>query len=327
MKIGPKIYVVVALLIVTGLVAIGIAYQGMNEIRNTYDKAFTSRAPITRVIENFRSTLPDSKLQVWSVLVPDLTKEFLDQQLNDMSVLKKSFSDYEADWAKNAGAATPAEQQKFAVLKAATDKMWVAIDEYTVWMKYWSSTHDAAARQKALVSNDTGAVDSTTKDVETALADLVKVNTAENKKAVAEAASEQRSAMTNLFLAVGITVVVGLALSVLIAGSITGPLKKAVAFADAVAAGDLEAKIPTHGTGEIGELTKAIEAMKESLVDRVNQMREVAATVELAAEGVSATAADVLSDAKASGNDALAAKGEKLASQANNLVSALKPLK
>jgi methyl-accepting chemotaxis protein len=329
MKVGPRIYVIVALMVIGTLAIIGIAQVGMSDIRATYDRAFTSRAPIARVIDEFRSTVPDTKLQVWSLLVPDMPAEFVNQQLTDMSALKQSFVDYEADWANNAAPAASAEEKAaFDTLKTATDEMWVAIDEYNIHMWIWAKTGNTAERAIGFASNNTsGAVDVTTTAVEDALVGLVEANAAENKKAVSEAAAEQSAALMRLGLAGAAVILIGLIAAVLIANSITKPLKQAVAFADSVAGGDLDARIEKHSGAEVGELTRAVQQMKESLVMRVNQMHEVAATVELAAEGVSSTATDVMNEARAAGNESLAAKGEKLASQAGNLVKALSGLK
>jgi len=67
--------------------------------------------------------------------------------------------------------------------------------------------------------------------------------------------------------------------------------------------------------------------MKESLVARVDQMREVAATVEIAADGVTGTAAEVIDVAGKAGNEELVTAGEKLAHQAGNLKRALESFK
>jgi methyl-accepting chemotaxis protein len=195
-------------------------------------------------------------------------------------------------------------------------------------MWIWARTGNTAERAIAFASNNTsGAVDMTTSAVEEALGTLVEVNAAENKKAVTEAAAEQSAALWRLGIAGAAVILIGLVAAVLIASSITRPLKQAVVFADAVAGGDLDARIEEHSGAEVGDLTRAVQQMKESLVLRMNQMREVAATVELAAEGVSSTATDVMNEAHAAGNESLAAKGEKLASQAGNLMKALSGMK
>jgi methyl-accepting chemotaxis protein len=191
-------------------------------------------------------------------------------------------------------------------------------------MKNWAATGNAADRKAAFDSNNDGAVDKTTKAVQGVLADMVKINATENAKALAEAEAEQRSAMTRLVLVVGLLTLAGVVFAIAISASITRPLKGAVRFAEAVAHGDYTARVAEHTGGETGELTKAVEEMKESLVGRVEQLHEVAAAVvELAADGVSDTAGDVIDAARASGDADLVSKGERLAKQAGNLKGAL----
>lgn len=328
LRIGPKIYIIVSILIVTGILSYLIAAQGMSDIRATYDAASKQRAPVTRVIDDFRAALPDINLQVWTLLVSDMPKSFTKQQVDDMASLKNDIRGFVTDWQKNAvQGASPQEEAKFEALAATIDPYFAAIDAYDANILLFVTKGDKAARAAAFKSNDGGPVDAESQKVEAALGDLIKVNTAQNKKVQAAAEAAQNAAEQRLAVAIGIMIVIGVAVAMAIAASITRPLHEAVQFADTVAAGDLSAKMTAHPGGETGELTRSVEAMKESLVTRVDQLREVAAVVELAADGVSATANDVTSDARASGNEALAAKGEKLASQAGNLRSALSAFK
>jgi methyl-accepting chemotaxis protein len=324
LRIGPRIYLIVGILLITGMVAIGIAYQGMTEIRATYNRAYTDRAPVSRVLENIRSTFPDMNLQIWTMLVPDMPKTFVSQQASDTVGMRASMQGFIADWEKNAvKGASSAEQAKFKELTAAMQPWFTALDDYSAHMKNWAATGNAADRKAAFDSNNDGAVDKTTKAVQGVLADMVKINATENAKALAEAEAEQRSAMTRLVLVVGLLTLAGVVFAIAISASITRPLKGAVRFAEAVAHGDYTARVAEHTGGETGELTKAVEEMKESLVGRVEQLHEVAAVVELAADGVSDTAGDVIDAARASGDADLVSKGERLAKQAGNLKGAL----
>jgi methyl-accepting chemotaxis protein len=324
LRIGPRIYLIVGILLVTGIVSLAIAYQGMTEIRTTYDRTFTDRAPVARVIDNIRIGVPEERSQINSLLVPDHKKTWYAQQIKDARQVHKDFDGYMADWESNATkGASPAEQKAFAELKPALNAWWDAIDEFVVHIEKWDKTGDANERQIAFKTKDDGKLDVTQKTMQAAVAKLVEVNTAENKRAQAEAKAEQQAAMTRLATIVGLLTLFGVGCAVVISGSITGPLTDAVKFADAVAAGDFSARVVTRTGGETGELTKAIEEMKDSLVTRMEQMHEVAALVELAADGVTGTAADVIDAAQASGDASLVEKGERLAKQAGNLKGAL----
>jgi methyl-accepting chemotaxis protein len=328
LKIGPRIYVIVAIMVLVGIVAFVMAYQGMNGIRATYDNVTRDRAPVTRVIDNIRAAIPDMNLQVFSVLIPEFPKSFIDQQLTDMGTMEKDYRGFLADWDKNAvKGASPREQKLFEQLKKDSDAWFATIHDYNANIQKWSNTGDASAKAVAFKSNDSGPVDASTKKLQATLAELMKANAAENKTVAAEAVATQSAALQRLALTIGVAVLLGLALAIMIASSITRPVREAVAFADDVATGHLEARIEKHAGGEIGDLTRAVESMKESLVARVDQMREVAATVEIAADGVTDTAAEVIEVAGKAGNEDLVKSGEKLSSQAGNLKRALESFK
>jgi nitrogen fixation/metabolism regulation signal transduction histidine kinase len=324
LKIGPRVYVIVAIMALVGAIAFGMAYQGMNDVRATYDNVTRDRAPVTRVIDNIRAAIPDMNLQVFSVLIPEFPKTFIDQQITDMGTMEKDFRAVLADWDKNAAnGASPKEQKLFEQLKTDSDAWFTTIHEYNANIVKWSTTGDASFKATAFASNDSGAVDASTKKLQATLDLLMKANVAENKTVAAEAVATQDAALTRLAVTVGLTLLVGLVIAIMIASSITRPVHDAVAFADNVAAGNFDAKITKHAGGEIGDLTRAVESMKESLVARVEQMREVAATVEIAADGVTDTAAEVIDVAGKAGNKDLVTAGEKLSHQAGNLKRAL----
>lgn len=328
LKIGPRVYIIVAIMVLVGVIAFVMAYQGMNDVRATYDNVTRDRAPVTAAIDNIRAAIPDMNLQVFSVLIPEFPKSFIDQQINDMGTMEKDYRSVLADWDKNAvKGASPKEQQLFTQLKSDSDTWFSTIHDYAANIKKWSATGDTAAKAAAFASNDSGPVDASTKKLQATLALLMKANAAENKTVAAEAVAAQDAALMRLALTVGLTLLVGVILAVVIASSITRPVHEAVKFADDVAAGNLSAKIEKHPGGEMGDLTRAIESMKESLVARVDQMREVAATVEVAADGVTDTAAEVIDVAGKAGNADLVMAGEKLAHQAGNLKRALDSFK
>jgi HAMP domain-containing protein len=323
-SIGTRMLILVAIIVLALAVIYMVAFEGMREIRATYDRASTDRAPVTRVINDFRSSVPDIKLQVFSMLIPEFDKVFLNQQLTDMVALEKDNKDFIADWEKNAAkGASPAENARFLKVAAADKAMWAAINDYNTHIRNWMKTGSPAERKAAFDSNDSGPVDATTNTLEESLNNLITINTRENSKVRAEARREMQAATTQLQLAVGITLVLTVAIALAIASSITRPMNAAVRFADAVAGGDLTAKMEQHAGGEVGELTRAIEAMKESLVERMDQMNEVAAMVSIAAGRVTSTAGEVIEEAGKSGNSALVAAGEKLSREAGNLNSAL----
>jgi methyl-accepting chemotaxis protein len=69
---------------------------------------------------------------------------------------------------------------------------------------------------------------------------------------------------------------------VLFSRTITGPLGRAVAVAQAVAGGDLSVSLDARGQDEMAQLLKALQAMRDSLVRVVSNVRENADSVATA---------------------------------------------
>ena len=90
----------------------------------------------------------------------------------------------------------------------------------------------------------------------------------------AGAAAETYANARNLMLALGALVLAGAALlSWRITSSITRPMRRALALADAVAAGDLTADVEADSTCEVGQLLMALKTMNDNLVRTVGTVR------------------------------------------------------
>jgi methyl-accepting chemotaxis protein len=89
--------------------------------------------------------------------------------------------------------------------------------------------------------------------------------------------------MGSMFLAIIISLVLGIFLS----NSITKPLRKGVAFAEALEKGDLTARIDVQQKDEIGLLASALNGMSENLRSIVHDLVENSSTVNAAASELS----------------------------------------
>lgn len=96
-------------------------------------------------------------------------------------------------------------------------------------------------------------------------------------------------------------------------------LDRAGAFATAVAAGDLGVSFDAHASDEIGVMTRSVEAMKDALAQRVENLREMAGVVMVTASDVKArmfatrealdraeTSGDAMAEAKAAADQGVA---------------------
>lgn len=117
--------------------------------------------------------------------------------------------------------------------------------------------------------------------------DLRRLALAEEKRAVAAALSERAArgrAETGTVVLLGASLLAALFAATWLYQSIVTPLGRARKYAETVAAGDFAARLDHHERDEIGALTHAIESMKDSVVGKIDTMREVAGIVLVSAE-------------------------------------------
>jgi len=106
-----------------------------------------------------------------------------------------------------------------------------------------------------------------------AIARMIALQKQYTEKAVERMNHEYRFAARALALAVGLALMCGVLWAWLITRSITGPIQRAVAVAQTVAAGDLTSVIEVHSADETGELLQALREMNAGLVHLVGQVR------------------------------------------------------
>lgn len=138
------------------------------------------------------------------------------------------------------------------------------------------------------------------------------------KKLARDAAAEANTeyARANLLmLAIGaLAILAGAAVAWIISGSITGPIRAAVALAETVAAGDLSSEIKVTRRDETGQLMAALKHMNDSLNTIVGEVRSGTDQIATASGEI------------ASGNLDLSARTEQQASALEETASSMEEL-
>jgi methyl-accepting chemotaxis protein len=148
----------------------------------------------------------------------------------------------------------------------------------------------------------------------TAFQNLVKHEEATMKDAGAQVNAAYRSALT-LMTSLGISVLaIGTLFAFWTTRSITRPMRKAVEIAEAVAAGDLTARIEVTSNDETGQLLRALKDMNASLVRIVGEVRSGTDTIATASSQIT------------SGNLDLSSRTEEQASSLEETASSMEEL-
>lgn len=156
------------------------------------------------------------------------------------------------------------------------EPMRATVEEFrgyqSAMLQLWEQTDElnlvrVAARSKALASMQ---------EVAKTVADFQNLM-------VQDVAKESGTSISTNLTSVAIVVLLGLILGVLLTRSITGPMGKAVAFAQAVAGGDLRNRLHLGRRDEIGQLADSLDIMVDSLNEKIIEAN--AKTEEAAVKG------------------------------------------
>lgn len=147
---------------------------------------------------------------------------------------------------------------------------------------------------------------------------------AEQDARVAEVASRDASQLAQraILVSIGLALLVAVAMSVWLYRSIATPLSQAKRFSDAVASGELDASIVHRSGDEIGALTHSVENMRDAVVQRLDNIRELAGVVLVLTESTAAT----LSAAETAAREGSADEAATLIAEAKTTTDSLKDL-
>ena len=128
--------------------------------------------------------------------------------------------------------------------------------------------------------------------------------------------SAQRSAQITLLAVLIFSALLGIALTVMIIRSITGPVNEAARIAQEVATGDLTSRIAVSGSNEMSALLQSLMKMSEHLSDLVNDIKNNAVTIATSSEEIASGNSDLSSrtEEQAASLAQTAASMEQLAS-------------
>ncbi len=114
----------------------------------------------------------------------------------------------------------------------------------------------------------------------------------------AKSAASYKAASISLLSIIALTVGAGIALTVFLIRSITGPMSKALAVAKTFTAGDFSSQIDVHSTDETGQLLQALKDMNDAMLSIVREVRDTPGIISLVSQHVAADDSGLRPNAK-----------------------------
>ncbi|MFG6465077.1 methyl-accepting chemotaxis protein [Pelomonas baiyunensis] len=274
-KIGPRLAAAMGLMLLLLIVISAAALVQMQRMRFETNEITTNWLPSVATVNQINNNAADYRLAEYGhVLATDDA---------DMAVKEKAMAAALAEFQKNNAAyskliSSPEEQKLYNDFLSEW-KLFMAVHEKI----YAHSRKNETDQARALLEGESRKHFATASDI---LDQLVALNTQGSEKAGGEAETAYKTAR-NVVIGIAVAAaLLALLASRLLISSITGPLGRAVAVADAVAGGDLRQEIDARGTDEPALLMAALERMRQGLMQTVGRVRANAESVSTASSQI-----------------------------------------
>ena len=302
-NISTRLSGVIGLLIAMLLAVAGAALLHMGTMRAVTNEINTNWLPSVEAVNQLNTAAANFRVQEYKHVVntDDKGKSAVER---DMSAILATF---EKDHHSYIKLISSAEEAHIHDTFAANWKQYVQVHEQVMALSRKSLNAEASA----LLQGESKAVYDS---VGTELNKLIDLN---HNGAIASGDDSEKayaSARNTLLAACAAALLLSIGAGVWLIRSISGPLGKALAAADHVAAGDLTVRIEVESTDETGRLMSALQRMQQSLVTTIQGVRG-------GAEGVATASAQI-----AQGNMDLSQRTEEQASALEQTAASMEQL-
>ena len=281
MKIGLKLIIGFLVVALIAVVVGGVGIFGLGRIARADNDLYASETvPITRL-----STMTESMLRAF-LAIKDMVQfrgAAADSARESIGALRKAFDDNAAVYKQTIGD-NQEDMKNFTTLMAEWKAFTDLIDRLVTLDR---ANKDAEAQT---IIEAEGQKDGTA--VQTTLESMIGENLASAKAAVEanKALADQITFLMTIVL--GVAAIVSILLGVFLARSITRPLAGGVAFADAIAKGDLRNNLDAaflRRRDEVGTLATALNTMAAKTREAVQSIKTIAGEVSGGSSALSAS--------------------------------------
>ena len=281
-KIGPRLAAVMGVMLALLMLMSGLAMLQMKRMQDQTHEITSNWLPSVALVNQLNTDCSDYRVaEVGHVLA---TEEA------DMAAKDRQMAKVLADWEKKRAAyaklvSSPEEQRLYDTFMADWKLYMAAHDKL-----YAHSRKNETEQARAILEGDSRKAFDAASDT---LDKIIELNATGANQAGETADGAYATARTVVISALVVVTLVALLLSRLLIRSITIPLQRAVVVADAVADGDLRQTVDAHGGDEAAQLMRALERMRQGLMNTVSRVRANAESVSTASSEIAQGNADL----------------------------------
>ncbi len=281
-KIGPRLAAVMGVMLALLMLMSALAMLQMKRMQEQTHDITSNWLPSVALVNQLNTNCADYRVaEIGHVLATDDA---------DMAAKDQQMSKVMAEWEKNRSGyvkliSSPEEKRLYDEFMADWKSYMAAHDKlYAFSRKNETEKARAILEGESRKSFDAASV---------TLDKIVALNTQGASQASETADGAYATARTVVVSALVAVTLVALLLSRLLIRSITGPLQRAVTVADAVADGDLQQTVEAQGGDEAAQLMRALERMRQGLMNTVSRVRANAESVSTASSEIAQGNADL----------------------------------
>jgi methyl-accepting chemotaxis protein len=288
MRVGGRLAMGFGLVLLLTLIMAGVGALQIGKIKENFDEVALNTVPSLGLLSKMQLELDAMRrFELRYVLESEVEgKAFASQKFDEN---RKAFE--EAHAAYKAFVSDETDRQLWQAVASTTQAYVAGFDK----VKSMAQTGADAAKTKAAIDYVNGpqfkvfqtAFDAASKDAE--------YNNKLADQAAKDGHAEFRMALLMLGGFTAVALALGMAAAVVISKSISAPLAQAIAVTERVAAGEFNNRLDTSRGDELGQLSRALSTMQDSLSRVIDDIRSAAESVTSASGQIAAGNQDLSS--------------------------------
>ncbi|WP_243358459.1 methyl-accepting chemotaxis protein [Fundidesulfovibrio terrae] len=312
-RVGVRLVTAFILVSLLATVVGAVGYWGLKSTNAYLDASNKKYVPAIQYLAAVRFNLRNLVVAQRTLLIDKITPQERQRQKDNFELFRKAYAEARAKY--ETLPQTPQEKAAWGVFLAALEKTRAINDQAMQLVGEWEKdmANDALFQKLTdLAMIQTAAAN---RELNDAIAKVMEINV-QNARNDSLSADKEAGVLSWLMLSLAVgTPVASILIGLWVTRSIVSPLKKNMAFSEAVAGGDLDAVLDVSCKDETGKLADGLRFMVKTLKEKIAEAD--AKSAQAAREAENARVA--MAEAEAAKEQAEAAKREGMLQAAGQL--------